>query len=64
MVDAGQLMQDSTTYTRQYIKVMGSAVGIASAAAVSIVVGGLIGTVMGYIVSVPAAIRDKVAQKA
>ncbi len=43
---------------------MGSVVGIASAAAVSIVVGGLIGTVMGYIVSVPAAIREKVAQKA
>ncbi len=44
--------------------VMGIVVGIASAAAVCIVVGGLIGTVMGYIVSVPAAIREKVAQKA
>ena len=57
-------MQDSTTYTRQYIKVMGSAVGIASATAVSIVVGSLIGTVMGYIVSVPATIWDKIARKA
>ena len=44
--------------------VMGIVVGIASAAAVCVVVGGLIGTVMGYIVSVPAAIRERVAQKA
>ena len=45
---------------------MGIAVGIACAAAVSIVVGGLLGTVMGRAVSAPAAMREKkeVAAKA
>ncbi len=41
--------------------VMGIAVGIACAATVSIVVGGLLGTAMGYIVSAPAARREKKA---
>jgi membrane protein YqaA with SNARE-associated domain len=38
---------------------MGIGVGIACAATVSIVVGGLLGTAMGYIVSAPAARREK-----
>ena len=44
--------------------VMGIVIGIACAAAVSIVVGGLIGTVMGYLVSAPSAMREKAAEKA
>ncbi len=44
--------------------VMGSMVGIASAAAVSLVVGGLIGTAMGYVVSIPAAYGKQAAAKA
>ena len=39
--------------------VMGIAVGISCAAAVSIVVGGLLGTVMGFAVSAPVAMRSK-----
>ena len=39
--------------------VMGIVVGIACAAAVSIVVGGLLGTAMGFIVSAPSAVREK-----
>ena len=41
--------------------VMGIVVGIACAAAVSIVVGGLLGTAMGFIVSAPSAARKKQA---
>jgi len=41
--------------------VMGIVVGIACAAAVCLVVGGLMGTAMGYIVSAPAAMREKQA---
>jgi hypothetical protein len=41
--------------------VMGIVVGIACAAAVSIVVGGLLGTAMGFIVSAPSAVREKQA---
>jgi len=44
--------------------VMGIVVGIACAAAVSLVVGGLLGTVMGYLVSAPTAMREKSAEKA
>jgi hypothetical protein len=44
--------------------VIGIVVGIACAAAVSLVVGGLIGAVLGYVVSVPAAKKDRVAEKA
>ncbi len=39
--------------------VMGIMVGIASAAAVCLVVGGLLGTVAGFVVSAPAAMREK-----
>jgi len=41
--------------------VMGIVVGIACAAAVSLVVGGLLGTAMGYIVSAPSAMKEKQA---
>ncbi len=41
------------------VVVMGIAVGISCAAAVSIVVGGLLGTAIGFVVSSPAAIREK-----
>ena len=41
--------------------VMGIVVGISCAAAVSIVVGGLLGTAAGLAVSTPAAIREKQA---
>ena len=45
--------------------VMGIGVGIAAAAAVSLVVGGLLGTAMGYIVSAPSAMKEqKAAAKA
>ncbi len=41
--------------------VIGIVIGISCAAAVSIVVGGLLGTVIGLAVSSPAAIREKQA---
>src|SRR5512147_2236133 len=41
--------------------VMGIVVGISCAAAVCLVVGGLLGTAMGYIVSAPAAVRGRQA---
>ncbi len=41
--------------------VMGIVIGIACAAAVSIVVGGLLGTAMGFIVSAPSVSREKQA---
>jgi len=41
--------------------VMGVMVGVSCAAAVSLVVGGLLGTAMGYIVSAPAAMRGRQA---
>jgi hypothetical protein len=41
--------------------VMGIMVGIACAAAVCLVVGSLLGTAMGYIVSAPAAMRERKA---
>ncbi len=43
------------------VVVMGILVGIACAAAVCIVVGSLMGTVAGYAVSAPAAMREKQA---
>jgi Na+/glutamate symporter len=43
---------------------MGIVVGIACAATVSLVVGGLIGTVLGYVVSVPTATNDQAGEKA
>lgn len=49
---------EPTLFVRAAV-VMGIAVGIGCAAAVSIVVGGLLGTAMGYIVSAPTALRQK-----
>ncbi len=51
---------EPTLFVRAAV-VMGIVVGIACAAAVSIVVGGLLGTAMGFIVSAPAASREKQA---
>ena len=51
---------EPTLFVRAAI-VMGVGVGIAATAAVSIVVGGLAGTVMGYLVSMPKAIAEKKA---
>ena len=52
---------EPTLFVRAAV-VMGIAVGIACAAAVSIVVGGLFGTVMGYVISAPAILREKKAE--
>ncbi len=41
------------------IVVMGILVGILCVAAVSIVVGGILGTAMGYLVSLPQALRER-----
>ncbi len=50
---------EPTLFVRAAV-VMGIVVGIACAAAVSLVVGGLLGTAVGFIVSAPvAAIREK-----
>jgi len=55
---------EPTLFVRAAI-VMGIVVGIACAAAVSIVVGGLLGTALGYLVSAPTARKEKeVADKA
>ena len=51
---------DPTLIVRAVV-VMGIVVGIACAAAASIVLGGLLGTALGYVVSAPAAIREKQA---
>jgi len=51
---------EPTLFVRAAV-VMGIMVGIACAAAVSIVVGGLLGTVMGFVVSTPAILREKKA---
>jgi hypothetical protein len=51
---------DPTLITRALI-VMGIVVGIACAAALCLVMGGLMGTAMGYIVSAPAAMKEKQA---
>ncbi len=51
---------EPTLFVRAAI-VMGIGVGIAATAAVSIVVGGLAGTVMGYLVSAP---KQLIARKA
>jgi hypothetical protein len=56
-------MVEPTLFVRAAV-VMGIMVGIACAAAVCLVVGGLIGTTMGYIVSAPAVTRGKSFQKA
>jgi hypothetical protein len=49
---------EPTLFVRAAV-VMGIAVGIACAATVSIVVGGLLGTALGFVVSAPSAIREK-----
>ena len=54
---------DPTLFVRAAI-VMGIVVGIACAAAVSIVVGGLLGTALGYLVSAPARKEKQAAEKA
>jgi hypothetical protein len=51
---------EPTLFVRAAI-VMGIGVGIACAATVSIVVGGLLGTAAGFVVSAPAAMREKQA---
>jgi len=51
---------EPTLFVRAAV-VMGILVGISCAAAVSLVVGGLLGTAMGYIVSAPAALRNQQA---
>ncbi len=51
---------EPTLFVRAAI-VMGIVVGIACIAAVSIVVGGLLGTIVGFIVSAPAPIRKRQA---
>jgi hypothetical protein len=51
---------EPTLFVRAAI-VMGIVVGIACAAAVSLVIGGLLGTALGYVVSAPKAIREKQA---
>jgi hypothetical protein len=53
---------EPTLFVRAAI-VMGIVVGIACAATVSIVVGGLLGTLMGYVVSAPAALMQKNADE-
>jgi len=52
---------EPTLFVRVAI-VMGIGVGIAATAAVSIVVGGLAGTVMGFIVSAPRVAAEKKAE--
>jgi hypothetical protein len=54
---------EPTLFVRAAI-VMGIGVGIACAATVSIVVGGLLGTAMGYIVSTPARQKKNAAETA
>ena len=49
---------EPTLFVRAAI-VMGSLVGLVCAATVSLVVGGLLGTAMGYIVSAPTAMREQ-----
>ncbi len=44
--------------------VMGIMIGIACAAAASLVIGGLIGTALGYVVSAPAALRQAASEEA
>jgi len=54
---------EPTLFVRAAI-VMGIGVGIACAATVSVVVGGLLGTLAGFVVSAPAAMREKQAVSA
>lgn len=54
---------EPTLFVRAAV-VMGIAVGIACAAAVSIVVGGLLGTAAGYAVALPSRIRKTAGEAA
>jgi hypothetical protein len=56
---------EPTLFVRAAV-VIGVVVGISCATAVSLVIGGLMGTVVGFVVSAPAAIRGQkaVAEKA
>jgi hypothetical protein len=54
---------DPTLFVRVVV-VMGILVGITSAAAVCLVVGGLFGTALGFLVSAPASMREKQTEKA
>jgi hypothetical protein len=55
---------EPTLFVRAAV-VMGIMVGIACAAAVSLVVGGLLGTAMGYVASAPAImLKKEAAEKA
>jgi len=54
---------EPTLFVRAAI-VVGIGVGIAASATVSIVTGGLLGTVLGYVVSVPKAMQAKKAATA
>ena len=49
---------EPTLFVRAAV-VIGTLVGIVCTATVSIVVGGLLGTVMGYLVSLPTALQAK-----
>ncbi len=51
---------EPTLFVRAAV-VVGILVGISCIAAVSIVVGGLLGTALGYTVSLPSALREKKA---
>lgn len=51
---------EPTLFVRAAV-VMGIVVGIACVAAVSIVIGGLVGTVLGFAVSAPASMKGKEA---
>ncbi len=46
------------------VVVMGIVVGIACAAAVCLVIGGLVGTVLGYAVSSPVSMGERAVEKA
>jgi hypothetical protein len=51
---------EPTLFVRAAV-VVGIVVGICCAAAVCLVIGGLMGTVVGFLVSVPAAVREQKA---
>ncbi len=54
---------EPTLFVRAAV-VVGIMVGIACTATVCLVVGGLTGTLMGYIVSIPTTMRKRIAEKA
>ena len=54
---------EPTLFVRAAV-VVGIMVEIASTATVSLVVGGLAGTLMGYIVSIPTSMRNRAVEKA